>query len=221
MSDVATITAAAIVENPPQQAILDECAEQIRFLGKRTVADLLEIGRLLDDVKHSGLGRAGFLQWVDHEFGWSEDTAERYIALHKLRRQLPQVADVSLPVSALYLLASPSTPLETAKDVVAKAQDGERVSVAEIKATVTEAKAKRKPKLPSYKPEQAKALSSSAPQETPRRDTLNGALVDLAHKHRTAIIDLMRRMTQPERIDFRRAMIQAMTDEMMTPPDRA
>ena len=63
-----------------QQAALDQCAEQIRFLGKRTVADLLEIGRLLDEVKHSGLGRAGFLQWIDHEFGWSEDTAERYIA---------------------------------------------------------------------------------------------------------------------------------------------
>jgi hypothetical protein len=123
-----------------QQAALDQCAEQIRFLGKRTVADLLEIGRLLDEVKHSGLGRAGFLQWIDHEFGWSEDTAERYIALQKLRRQLPQVADVSLPVSALYLLASPSTPLETAKDVVAKGLDGEQMSVAEIKATVTEAK---------------------------------------------------------------------------------
>jgi hypothetical protein len=44
------------------------------------------------------------------------------------------------------------------------------------------------------------------------------ALVDLAHKHRAAIIDLMRRMTQPERISFRQAMIASMTDAMMGPP---
>ena len=201
-----------------QQAALDQCAEQIRFLGKRTVADLLEIGRLLDEVKHSGLGRAGFLQWIDHEFGWSEDTAERYIALQKLRRQLPQVADVSLPVSALYLLASPSTPLETAKDVVAKGLDGEQMSVAEIKATVTEAKGKRRLRFPSYKPEQAKALPQVTQEGVTSKEIDRRALVDLAHKHRAAIIDLMRRMTQPERISFRQAMIASMTDAMMGPP---
>ena len=189
--------AAAPMVPQAQQTVLDQCAEKIRFLGKRTVADLLEIGRLLDEVKHSGLGRAGFLQWIDHEFGWSEDTAERYIALHKLRRQLPQVADVSIPVSALYLLAAPSTPMQAVEEAVAKAEAGERTSVVEIKSTIAEAKAKvsahvRKPKLPSYIPAEkhnvpnTEGANKSAKAVTPE-DTALFAFTE-------RVLDLIRRV---------------------------
>ena len=122
-----------------QQGVIDQHAEAIRILGKRTVHDIIEIGRRLAEVKKQ-IGRGSFLPWIEREFGWSEDTAERFIALHALQRQLPQVAELNLPFSGLYALASPSTPLEAVKAVVVRAEDGERVSVAEVKATIQEVK---------------------------------------------------------------------------------
>jgi hypothetical protein len=46
-------------------------------------------------------------------------------------------------------------------------------------------------------------------------------VVAVAHKHRAAIIDLMRKMTREERLRFRQVMIQSMTDAMMEPPGGA
>jgi hypothetical protein len=159
--DVETVTAQIVTA--AQQGLLDEHAEAIRAAGKRTIENILEIGRRLAEAKKL-LGYGNWLPWLEREFGWSEDTAERLIALHALRRQIPHVAELSIPISGLYLLASPSTPPAALEAVVAKAEAGERVTVAETKATITAAKAKRKPKLPSYKPEQTKALPSSAPR---------------------------------------------------------
>jgi hypothetical protein len=142
-----------------QQGVLDEHAAEIRRLGKRVIGDVLEIGRRLTEAKKQ-LGRAGFLPWIEREFGWSEDTAERFIALHALQRTLPQLAETSLPISALYLLASSSTP-PAVEEVIAKAQAGERVSVAEVKATVERHKdakgedgKKRRAREPALSPEQ-------------------------------------------------------------------
>jgi hypothetical protein len=87
---------------------------------------------------------------LEREFNWSEDTAERLIAVYKLQRQIPQVAELSIPLSGLYILAARSTPPEAIEAIVAKAEGGEQVTFAGIKETIQEAKAPRKPKLPSY-----------------------------------------------------------------------
>ncbi len=83
-------TATKEIVTAAQQNVLNEHAEAIRILGKRTVHDIIEIGRRLAEVKKQ-IGRVSFLPWIDREFGWSEDTAERFMALHALQRQLPQV----------------------------------------------------------------------------------------------------------------------------------
>lgn len=169
MSDVATITAAVVAEDPAQQAILDKHAEAIRACGervrKRSLDELTEIGRHLAAVKKI-LGHGNWLPWLKREFGWSEDTAERYIALHALKRQIPNEQSLGLNITALAALGRSTTPPEAVEAVVEKVRTGERPTVNEVKATIKEAKAKRKPKRPSYIPTQeAKPIT---PTPTPK-----------------------------------------------------
>ena len=121
------------------RGLFDEYAERIRAYAKRTVADIIEIGRLLSEAKKR-VGYGNFLSWIKREFAWSEDTAERFISLHALQSQIPHVAELSLPFSGLYLLAAPSTPHEVVDTIVARAEDGERVTVTEIKETIAKAR---------------------------------------------------------------------------------
>jgi hypothetical protein len=69
---------------------------------------------------------AGGCRGLDREFGWSEDTAERYMALHRLNGQIPQVAEFQIPISGLYLLAAPSTSEEARIEAIERAENGER-----------------------------------------------------------------------------------------------
>jgi hypothetical protein len=117
----------------------------------------------LAEVKEA-LGYTNWVPWLEREFRWSETQAERFIALHSLRRLVPNVGDWEVPISALYLLAEKSTPPEVIEAIAAKAKAGERVTVTEVK----EAKAKRKPRLPSYIPTQEAAITPASPSGNAR-----------------------------------------------------
>jgi hypothetical protein len=119
---------------------LDKHAAEIRRLGKRVVADIIEIGRRLTECKRIA-GHGNFLPWLNREFGWSEDTAERFIQVAALSNQIPQLAEFNLPLSGLYLLASPSTPDEARTEIIERAQVGEPISVADVKQTIAEQRA--------------------------------------------------------------------------------
>ena len=54
--------------------ILAEHAAEIRRLGKRVVADVVEIGRHLSECK-AICGHGNWLPWLEREFGWTDDTA--------------------------------------------------------------------------------------------------------------------------------------------------
>jgi hypothetical protein len=114
---------------------LAERAAQIRMRGKRVVADVIEIGRLLLECKER-CGHGNWLPWLEAEFGWSEDTAERFIRLNKLAGQIPQIAEYDIPVSGLYLLAAPSTPEAARDEVVERAGAGERLGHVDVKAII-------------------------------------------------------------------------------------
>jgi hypothetical protein len=109
-------------------------ADAIRKLGKRVVGDVIEIGARLTECKRI-CGHGRWLPWLRQEFGWEETTALRYMRLHELAQsksgKLPD-----LPVSALYLLAAPSTPEAAKAEVIARAEAGEALRVAEVKRTI-------------------------------------------------------------------------------------
>ena len=58
-------------------------AAAIRTIGKRAVCDLIEIGRLLTDAKLLA-GRGNWLPWLDREFGWSDETARKWMNDYEL-----------------------------------------------------------------------------------------------------------------------------------------
>ena len=110
----------------------------IRALGRRVLGDIVEIGRRLIDAKKL-VGHGGWLTWLEREFRWSEDTAERYMRLADDKFRNLRNADI--PISALYLLAKPGTPPEAIKQIAARSESGEKVRLVTVQKVIAEAKA--------------------------------------------------------------------------------
>jgi len=121
--------AAAAAETKPTLA---EHTAEIRKLGRQTVENVIEIGRRLTECKPI-VGHGGWLSWLDREFRWSADTAERFIQVSALSDQIPQIAEFHIPLSAMYLLAAPSTPPEARAEIIERAEGGEQISVQSVR----------------------------------------------------------------------------------------
>ena len=130
--------------------ILTKHAAAIRRLGKRVIADVIEIGRLLTECKHI-CGHGNWLPWLDREFGWADDTALNFMRVYELSKSR-KFRDLSLPLSGLYLLAAPSTPKEARDAIIERAQAGETAPVAEVKRTIERTKGRKQPSSKSDKP---------------------------------------------------------------------
>lgn len=121
------------------EIVLAEHAAVIRALGKRVVADIIEIGRRLTDAKRIA-GHGNWLPWLEREFGWTEMTAQRFMQVHdNLALKSNKLLDLELPISGLYLLAAPSTPDEAREAVIQRVEAGEAMSVADVKTAVDKA----------------------------------------------------------------------------------
>lgn len=118
---------------------LDGHVAAIRRIGKQTITNIIEIGRRLSECK--GLvGQRDFGIWLDNEFGWSERHARNFVYLFELSKSKSEnFSELDLPVSALYLLAAPSTPEPVRDEVLSRAKGGEKMTVAEVKETIAEA----------------------------------------------------------------------------------
>jgi Protein of unknown function (DUF3102) len=126
----------ARAEQAAAEPLLAEHVNAIRVLGRRMMADALEIGRRLGEcrryVRHDWIG------WLDRELGLSDRQALNFIRIHELAASRSEnFSDLDLPVSGLYLLARPSTPDAVRDDVIGRAAAGETISFAEIKREVS------------------------------------------------------------------------------------
>jgi len=110
-------------------------ARHIQRLGRRVVDDIIQIGRRLHDAKRRA-GHGQFLCWLGAEFGWSERTAERFMSVHALAGKIDNLADLELPISALYLLAAPSVPDQALWQAAARAGMGAGLSIADVKVII-------------------------------------------------------------------------------------
>lgn len=127
---------------------LAEHAEAIRALGKRAIADVVEIGRHLIKAKDL-CGHGNWSSWLDTEFGWKESTALRLMHVSNLAGKSVNLADLNLPISTLYLLAAPSTPQQAIASVAERSSRGERLTTADVKQAVAEAKHQDIPLAPA------------------------------------------------------------------------
>jgi hypothetical protein len=135
---------------PLDNPLLVEHAAEIRRLGKRVIGDVVEIGRHLTDAKaliSETYGHGHWLEWLEREFRWTEQTALNFMRVHELAKS-KNFLDLSLPVSGLYLLAAPSTPPEAVDEILERAEAGETLSVDTVKDTVAKAREQQQPKKP-------------------------------------------------------------------------
>src|SRR5262249_30410741 len=129
----------------PAAAVLAEHAAEIRRLGKQTVENVVEIGRHLTEAKEIA-GHGNWLPWLDREFGWKEQTARNFMQVYELADKSPNFGDLNLPVSALYMLAAPSTPPEARAEIIERVEAGEKVTVADVKTAIAKRRPEPKPK---------------------------------------------------------------------------
>jgi hypothetical protein len=107
----------------PHREAVQKAALDIRSRIKRTVEDMLEIGRQLNAVKALVPGK--FDEWVASEFGMSRATASEFRnAADRFSQNVQNL--YLLPVSVVRRLAAPSVPDEAVAAVIAEAQAQDR-----------------------------------------------------------------------------------------------
>lgn len=130
-----------LVSRTDADAELARYAREIRTFGKQAI---IEIGKRLIECERLCKAEGRWLQWLKTEFGWSRITADNFINVALAAARVKNFDSLNVPVSALYLLAAPSTPDEV---IDAVAERGERLSLAEVKAIIAEVKARGAPEI--------------------------------------------------------------------------
>jgi hypothetical protein len=138
--------------------LLNVRARQIRYWATETRKFIAQIGAILAEVR-TKVQHGHWLAWLDHEFAWSETQARRFIHVHEwLAGQPGTVADLSIDLKALYLLAQPSTPVAAREEAIKEASEGRRVTHAVAKNLIEINRApKKKFGKPRRSPEQVAA----------------------------------------------------------------
>lgn len=105
----------------------------IRRRQRQAAEDIVAIGKSLIVVK-SRLAHGQFGPWLNAEFGWSQDTAGRFMAVAKTFGENPQIAEIA--PSALYALASNSVPQGLRDQFLERAERGEQVTHFQVKEAI-------------------------------------------------------------------------------------
>lgn len=113
------------------QVELRASKERIKMRLRRTVEDIIEIGRELHSVKDR-LPHGQFERWVESEFEMSKMTSARFMQAWERFGNKSNMVLLFSP-AVLYSLAAPSTPDVVVDQAVAKADAGEVVNIAEVK----------------------------------------------------------------------------------------
>jgi hypothetical protein len=133
------MTAQIIPVDPDNARTLASYANEIRVLRKQASSDIIEIGRMLIESKKLA-GHGNWLDWLEREFRWTDDTALNYMRVHDLVKNR-NFRDLSnIPVSGLFLLAAPSTPEPAKQEIISRAEAGESMPVNTVKEIVGHAK---------------------------------------------------------------------------------
>jgi hypothetical protein len=130
------------------RAFVEGRARAIHTIARMTAAGIVQIGQHLNEVKerlkehnkgrsHQDQERLGFLEWIKREFAWKEQSARNFMMVYD-RFKSTNFGDLEIDISALYLIAAPSTPEPVREEVVRVAISGERVSHGTVKAVIAQ-----------------------------------------------------------------------------------
>ena len=124
-----------LLKFPDREAVQEHTGE-IRSLARRAAKDIVEIGQRLIEVKGI-LGHGSFEKWVSAEFGWSGPAARRFMQVADAFKTL-NLSDLQIAPSALYALASGSTPEPIRQEFIQRAEAGEPIARKDVVARVQE-----------------------------------------------------------------------------------
>jgi len=98
---------------------------------RQTIENVISIGGELTVVqaklaKHNG---GTFQAWCRLEFGWSKASAYNFINVFNQFGSRPNIGQLDAGLSALYMLAAPGVPDEARDEAIARAEQGERITV--------------------------------------------------------------------------------------------
>ena len=118
---------------------LEGIAKRVRSKCGKALTLLSEVGSELNTAVNwfRDHGLDAFDEWIKAEFNMSRTTAYRLISVYKKWPDGVPAAD-RFDASALYLLATDSTPDEVVHAAVSRAQSGEHVSVADVREIANE-----------------------------------------------------------------------------------
>jgi hypothetical protein len=129
-----------------ESKFLAASANDIRKAGKRAIGEIILIGGKLTEVEEK-VGRARWLQWLHTEFrGWSEMQAGRFMHVHAMANSSSNnLLEMNIDISALYLVAAPSTPDEVRAEVLERAAAGERIKHGEVRGAIAKVRVQSTP----------------------------------------------------------------------------
>lgn len=118
--------------SPRTQVVVQQYANEIKSLMRRTAQDVINIGQRLLEVKEQ-LGHGRFEAWLRAEFNWGQWTARKFMQVTRKFKSV-NFTDLSIEASALYILAAPSTPKVVCQEALERAGQGEAITHAKVKA---------------------------------------------------------------------------------------
>ena len=121
------------VEASENQHRLVVLANDTRTRIKRGTLDIYHIGANLLEAQ-SLLGHGDFLPWIATEFDMSQSSAYRFMEVGRaFQDKLPNLGNFEIAASALYQLASPSTPEAARNEALELAASGEVITAGKAK----------------------------------------------------------------------------------------
>lgn len=122
---------------PENRVAVKQKTTEIKEHLRHTAQNIREIGQRLVDVR-SRLKYGQFDSWLKFEFDWSRRTAYNFINVYETFGNCANFAQITIPISALYLLAAPSTPLKIRSEFLERAMAGQKVSHKSILRAIKE-----------------------------------------------------------------------------------
>lgn len=123
------------------RVVVQQRTSEIKSLMKRSAQDIIEIGskfaEVRDLLKHNKAG--GFQGWFEAE-GWQHGTVYNFIHVHEAFGNIPNFGKLDIVLTALYKLASPSTPDSAREEVMRLAAEGQQITDKEVTQIIAEHK---------------------------------------------------------------------------------
>jgi len=119
------------------RTLVQQRAEEIKESVRRSAQEILITGEKLVEVRgilHQKKG--SFDAWLSTEFGWSRSQAYNYINAFERFGSRPNFGQLDIAVSAINMLAAPSTPQDVVDEVLERAERGEKITYTKSKEAI-------------------------------------------------------------------------------------